>query len=79
MAINRFEQVSINKLTFGVTGTDYYTLEYNDTTGNINYQSKYKFSPTMGILSLYCSNLIYYGTIRLRKNKKRHQHTFWVC
>ena len=30
-----------NKLTFGVTGTDYYTLEYNDTTGNINYQSKY--------------------------------------
>ena len=30
-----------NKLTFGVAGTDYYTLEYNDTTGNINYQSKY--------------------------------------
>jgi hypothetical protein len=30
-----------NKLIFGIAGTDYYTLEYNDSTGNINYQSKY--------------------------------------
>jgi hypothetical protein len=30
-----------NKLIFGLVGTDYYTLEYNDATGNINYQSKY--------------------------------------
>ena len=30
-----------NKLIFGIVGTDYYTLEYNDATGNINYQSKY--------------------------------------
>jgi hypothetical protein len=29
-----------NKLIFGIVGTDYYTLEYNDATGNINYQSK---------------------------------------
>jgi hypothetical protein len=30
-----------NKLIFGIVGTDYSWLEYNDATGNIGYSSKY--------------------------------------
>jgi hypothetical protein len=47
-----------NKLIFGIVGTDYYWLEYDDATGDIAYASKYKHifyggaSGTSQILSL---------------------------